>query len=87
VRLPQAARTPKSPRNPIPRATRSPPAALAVAHQSAHCLPVRAVPRLLYHGAVHRLAPKHEVAPLFKAAALLLAQARPLLRRARRRLP
>jgi hypothetical protein len=64
--LPQAAHTPKSPRNPLSRATHSPPTALAIAHRSARCLPVRAVLRPPHHGAVHRLAPKHEVAPYLR---------------------
>jgi hypothetical protein len=45
-------------------------------HRSARCLPIRAVPRPPYHGVVNPVAPKHEVAPLFKVVALILAQAR-----------
>jgi hypothetical protein len=55
----------------------------ALDHRSARCLPVRAAPRLPYHGAVNPIAPKHEVAPLFKVVALILAQARRILRLAR----
>jgi hypothetical protein len=40
-------------------------------------------PEARYHGAVHRLAPKHEVAHLIKAVALLPTRARHALRLAR----